>query len=181
LFRGQVAQLLFGTVVMLMGAACWARHMDIAPLFVAGLVMHAYGLFVVVLSGSTLGMMRGIDFSQPVVGIQQQMAKLQRRQFISGSLAGLPWWVLWIPMLLVVLGLATFNMQMPPEGMPLASWIWWALGFGVVGMVAVVAAYRWTGAPGREHLRRKLDDLMASPRLRRVQATLDELARFEAE
>ena len=181
MFWTQGVQVAFGVVVMLMGAACWARYLHIPALFAAGLVMHAYGLLVVVLGCLMIGHLRALDFSEPVVVIQARLVELQRRLLLTGTIAGLAWWVLWIPMLLVVAGLAAFNIPLPPGAMPIAAWVWWALAVGVCGMLGILGLYWWSGTPGHESLRRKLDHLVGSPRLREAQARMDELARFEAE
>jgi hypothetical protein len=180
LFWGQALQMLFGIAMMLLGVGCWARHVHV-PLFLAsGLVVHAYGLLVLLLSMRTLVQVGRIDFSEPVVAIQAQLAKLRQGYLRSGYIAGLPWWVLWMPVLLSVAGNSPLPYEkLPPGSMQIGSWIWASLAVGAIALLGLVGFYRWACQPGREALRRRIDDFMTSPALRDAQAQVDELARFE--
>lgn len=179
LFWGQCAQMLFGVVVMLMGAACWAQHRDVAAMLASGLVMHAYGVLTVIAAGVVLGMIRNIDFGQPVLAIQERLARLRRAHVIAGRIVGQPWWVLWMPMLLVLAGLE--NSRLPPGPMPVAAWIWTSLAVGGLGLVATWTFHRWAHHPRRAQFGRRLDDHAAGGSIRKAQAVLDELKRFERE
>ena len=49
-FLGSLAAfILIGIAMMLLGVACWTQHLHFAPFLVSGLVIHAYGLAVLVL------------------------------------------------------------------------------------------------------------------------------------
>ena len=71
------------------------RH--VPHLLVSGLLVHAYGLAITILAGITLGMIRRIDYAAPVLGIQKQLAELRRFYIRNGMVAGLSWWLLWMP------------------------------------------------------------------------------------
>ena len=181
-FIGQAIQMLFGIAMMLLGVACWTQHLHFAPFLVSGLVIHAYGLAVLVLGTRTLALLHGIDFGQPVLELQTRLAKLRRQYLLSGYAAGLPWWVLWMPLLLAVVGVGDLPVEsLPPGAFRIAAWVWTSLAFGVVALVALFGFYRWACRPGREALRRRIDDFMTSPALRQAQAQVEELARFDAE
>lgn len=179
LFWGQCVQMLFGVAVMLMGVACWSQHRDFTLMLVSGLVMHAYGLLTVVSAGVVLGMIGNIDFGQPVLAIQERLARLRHTYMIAGRIVGLPWWVLWMPMLAVLVGLE--NSQLPPGQIPVAPWIWASLSIGALGLLATWAFHRWAHHPRRAQLGRRLDEHAAGSSIRKAQAQLDELRRFEQE
>jgi hypothetical protein len=173
---GQSLQLLFGAAVMLMGAACWARHLDNGVMVACGLVVHAYGLAVVILSGNVVGKARAIDLGEPVVAMQLRLARLRKAYLVSSRIAGHSWWVMWMPMLVVLIGLAY---PVLPGPLHIAAWIWSTLAVGVAGLGATWLFHRWAHQPKRAELGRRMDDYFAGDALRRAQAQLDELMRFE--
>ena len=181
LFWGQALQMLFGIGMMLLGVACWTRHLHFPVFLVSGLVVHAYGLLVVVLSVRTLALVSGTDFSEPVVAIQSRLARLRRRYLLSGYAAVLPLWVLWMPVLLAILGSSSMPVETIAGGFHVGAWIWASLGVGAAALLGLVGFHAWACQPGREALRRRIDDFMTSPALRQAQAQVDELARFERE
>ena len=175
---GQSVQMLFGGAVMLMGAACWARHLDNGAMVACGLAVHAYGLAVMIASGVVVGMSRAIDLDAPVVAMQVRLARLRKAYLRSSRIAGLPWWVLWMPMLGVLAGLE--NPVLPPSGeMPVAAWIWSTLAAGALGLGGTWLFHRWAHRPQRAALGRRIDDYFAGNALRQARAQLDELERFE--
>jgi hypothetical protein len=175
LFWGQLVQMLFGLLVVLFSVAAWTAHRDSTTLVVAGVVMQAYGVAVTIVSGVVLGRLGRIDYTAPVLDIQRQLARLRRDYVIGGMVAGLPWWLLWMPALMLLAGLDG-NVQ----GMAwLQSWLWNGIGLGVVGLLATGWFHRWSRAPGRAGLARTLEDGLTGRSLRGAQQALDELARFE--
>lgn len=175
---GQSVQLLFGAVVMLMGAACWARHLDNGIVLACGLVVHAYGLAVVIASGNVIARARAIDLGGPVMAMQLQLARLRTAHAVSGRIAGHSWWVLWMPMLVVLIGLAY---PVLPGALRVASWIWSGLAVGAAGLAGTWLFHRWAHQPQRAEFGRRMDDYFAGSALRQAQAQLDELLRFERE
>lgn len=175
---GQGLQMLFGAVVMLMGAACWARHLDNGMMLACGLIVHAYGLAVVIASGNVVGKAGTIDLGEPVMAMQLRLARLRKAYFVSSRIAGLSWWLLWMPMLCVLVGLAY---PVLPGPFRVAAWIWSTLAVGVAGLAATWLFHRWAHQPQRAELGRRMDDYFAGSALRQAQAQLDELVRFERE
>lgn len=179
LFWGQLAQMLFGLIFVLLAVAFWTLPLSREPplLLGAGLTLHAYGVAVIIVSGITLGYIRRIDYSAPVVEIQRQLAQLRRTYVISGMVAGLPWWVIWMMPLIVLAGLAG-----DAEGVSwLTRWLGVGMSFGVAGLLGTGWFHRWSRHPSRPELARKMDDGLTGGSLRKVQARLDEIARFERE
>ena len=176
LFWGQIVQILFGCLFLLLAVLFWSVGPHPLHVVVAGIVVHAYGIATIVLAGMTLGAIRGIDYSAPVVSIQKQLASLRRLYLVNGMIAGLPWWFLWVLLLMVLAGLGGHDLYAQAPVM-----VWIGLAIGVVGLLGTWAFHRWSRSPVRAGLGRRLDDAAAGGSIRRMQGVLDEVAQFERE
>ena len=178
LFWGQIAQLLlFGMPLLALAILLWTSEHDLpAHVIAAGVVVHVYGVSVIALSGMTLGLILRLDYSAPVLGIQKQLAYLRRVYVINGMVAGLPWWFLWVPILMVLVGLGGGDLYAK-----VPSVVWIGMGIGIVGLLATWWFHRWSRNPSRADLARKMDDSVTGGSLRKANRILDEIARFERE
>jgi len=174
---GQAMQLLFGALVVMMSAAFWSSHRQETPMLVAGIVMQVYGLTTIIMSGVTLGRLGRIDYAAPVVIMQKQLAGVRRLHVLGGMLVGLPWWVLWLPLLMMFFK-AAFGADLYSN---LQSWFWINIAVGLVGLSATWWFHRWSQHPSRPRLAKLVDDSMTGSSLRKAQAVLDEIAEFEQE
>ena len=130
LFWGQVLQVLLGIGLIALGVACWTRNTDIPGLLASGILVHAFGVITTVAAGITLGLMATIDYSAPVLKIQKQFALLKQFYTLNGIVCGLPWWIMWV---LVVVAVAGLGNHAPQDVTPL--WIWLSLGVGAAGVL----------------------------------------------
>ncbi|MBJ7574735.1 hypothetical protein [Luteimonas sp. MC1828] len=178
---GQLLQLLLGVALVVLGVACWTRNTEVARLFASGIIVHAFGVLTVALAGITLGLVASIDYSAPVLRIQQQMARLLRFYGVNSNLAGAPWWVMWVLVVVAVSGLGAAPVQAATP-----VWIQASLAIGVVGLLGTWL-YAWRSRRARAAL-----DVATDPDahacvadggdgIRRGQRILDEIARFERE
>lgn len=168
---GQVATILFGIAMLLLGVGAWTSHVGgIGIVFVSGLIIHAYGVLTIIAGGSTLGKIRNIDYSAPVLSIQRQLSNLRQWYVRWGMIIGLPWWLLWLPLLVC---LARADITQVPLMLEISGTI------GIVGLLATWGFHRWLHRPGREKLARKVDDQAAGRSLTRTASILDDIARFE--
>jgi hypothetical protein len=122
LLWGQVVQMLFGVAMIALAASVWSQHRDSTAVLLSGVLVHAYGIAVTIAAGVVLGRLRAVDYAAPVVAIQRQLAEVRRRYVLSGMVAGLPWWVLWAPFMLV---LAAGAGDVPGQ-LWLGSWLGWS-------------------------------------------------------
>ncbi len=180
LLWGQGLQLLLGIGLVVLGVACWTRNTDIPGLLASGVLVHAFGLMTAVMAGLTIACAASIDYSAPVLRIQKKMAMLLHLQACNASLCGLPWWIMWLPVVLAVAGLGEVD---PAAGTP--AWIAASLAVGIAGLLGTWAWAAWR--------RRRPADAQAdaqvhghgcaaadgSDGIRRGQRLLDELASFE--
>ena len=172
---GQAIQIVFGVMIALWGGSFWVDHRDVPHLLVAGLAVHAAGISMIILGAVMESLIARIDYSAPVLKIQRQLVQL-RKVYVRGGLAiGLPWWVLWVPFLMVALKSAfDADLFLNAPGV-----VWINAVFGVVGMLATWALLRWTA--GRPRLAQRVGDHAAGRSIVRAQGLLDEIAQFEKE
>lgn len=172
---GQTAQLLFGIVLVLASGMFWTAHRDQLHLLVAGIVMHAYGIGVIIISGITHGRLSRIDYAAPVLEIQKQLANLRRLYVIGGMCVGLPWWLLWLPAAMMTLK-ALFGADLYTN---VPGLVWINLAVGTAGLLATAWFHRWSQHPARPRLARIMENSLTGASLRNAQAVLDEVRRFE--
>lgn len=173
---GQVLQVPLGIGMVVLGVACWNRNLYVPGYLLAGIVVHAYGVACIALAGITLGLIGTIDYAAPVLKIQKQLTLLRKFYAFGGMAVGLPWWIMWVVVVIAFAGLGDTSSQ---YGTPL--WVWINLGIGVVGLLATWGMYRWSRVTGSEKLAKWLEDTATGASLRRAQARLDEVRQFERE
>lgn len=175
LFWGQLLQILLGVALALLGIACWKNNLHAAGYLATGIVLHAFGIANAALGGITLGLIGGIDHAAPVLAIQKRLTLLRKFYLFGAVLLGLPWWIMWV---LVVIAFAGLDGHPPHAGTP--GWVWINLAVGALGMLATWGLYRWSHAdPKRAKLAKWMDDAVSTAGLRKAQALLDEVRGFE--
>jgi serine/threonine-protein kinase len=172
---GHALQMLFGALLVVLAVSVWTQHSHQTHLLLAGLVMHVYGIAVVIFGGVMLSRISRMDHSAPVLDLQKQLARVRRQYVIGGMWVGLPWWLLWVPCAMLLF-MALFGADFYRNA-PLVVWI--NLGVGVLGLLATWAFHRWSRHPSRPRLTKWLDDSLTGSSLRKAQGVLDEIARFE--
>ena len=172
---GQVAQIAIGVALTLAAIKVWRTEWAVVHLRVAGLVLHTYALLLIVLGVRTIELAGRLDYAAPVVAIQKQLAALTRWYVWCGLAIGPVWWLLWMPLFMVLAALLGVDvLARAPRWF--ASWS----VFGLAGLVLTLAAYRWARVVWPA-LARYMDDAAAGTSLRRARAVIDEVERFERE
>lgn len=174
LLWGQLLQLPFGLGCIALAGLLWSRG-DALPahLVAAGVAVHAYGVLTVAMAGIVLGRLLRIDYGAPVLEIQRRIAHTRRWYVGSGVVCGLSWWLLWVPVLMVLCALAGIDLLPRAAGM-----VWFGLGAGVTGLALSAALYRRSRHPGRPRLRRIVDAGLGGASLRTASRLLDDVERF---
>ena len=172
---GQIAQIVFGALLALLGGSFWTAHLDAFHLFLCGAVVHAYGIALIVIGARTLLLVRSVDYSAPVLDIQKRLAQLRAFYIRGGLTVGLAWWLLWIP-LLTMLFMGVSGVDLYAKAPQL---IWGGTGVGVAGLLLTWWFYRWSRSPDRPRLQRAMEASVIGGSLRRAQKALDEIADFE--
>jgi len=177
LYWGQLAQMMTGVLLVLFAVGFWTRYREVTHLLLAGIILHVYGVLMIICGGVTLGLMSRIDYAAPVLAIQKQLATVRRLYIRSGTLVGLAWWLLWMPFMMVLL-MVLFGADLYADA---PSVIYSGSAVGILGLIATWWFHRWSRDPRRPRLARFVDDSMTGDSLREAQAHLDEIARFERE
>jgi serine/threonine-protein kinase len=174
LYGGQVVQMALGCALIAAGVFGWSRHWRLPHLLAAGGLVHAYGIALLVAAGRTIWFTNRVDYAAPVVSIQRQLAELRAWHVRCGTWLGQAWWFLWMPCLMVAGAAAGVDVWKRAPGV-------FGLGtaIGVVGLLLTEWAHRLARRPGWGWLSALNDDAMAGGSLRRAQAVLDEIRRFE--
>jgi hypothetical protein len=174
--RGQVVQLFAGAGIVLLAGLLWSKKITDIPNIVAGIAVHLYGIACIISAAVVLQGIREMDFSDSVLDIQSKLARVRRAYILSGLVVGQPWWFMWIPFLMVLAKLGGVNVYAHAP-----SVIWIGLGVGVAGILATWGLYSYSRDISRPRLNRWVDDAITGRSLRRAQAQLEEIRRFEQE
>jgi len=170
---GQIVQIAAGLFMALWAAAFWSQHRDVAHLLIAGLIVHAAGLSMILLGAVVLVSISRIDYSAPVLAIQRQLAQLRVIYVRGGFVVGMSWSILWIPFVALIFQSA-FGIDLYANA-PSVAYIGVAVGIAL--MFGVWLLHRWSAR--HPELQRTLDDAAAGASLVRARRILDEIARFE--
>jgi serine/threonine-protein kinase len=169
---GQIA---LGVLIVLAVGPFWWNHRAEPGLFMSGLVLHVYAVLMIALGARVIALVRTLQLDAPVVQIQKALARLRRSYVMTGFIVGMPWWLLWIPLISVV-----FDID-PTADWP-AGWVTANLIIGGVGILGTLWFFRhlWTASAESEQ-RRGVEESVAGKGFRSARAFLDEIARFERE
>ncbi len=177
LYWGQVAQILYGIVVAVMGGFFWPEFVGVPHLLIAGLIVHLYGILAIVFGASVVWMINHIDYAAPVMVIQKQLADLQRLHIRNGLINGASWWLIWIPFLMVLLmGPSRFDLYANAP-----SVIYLGSAIGVAALLLTWLLYRASSTGRRPALARFMRNNMIGNSLRNAESVIAEIARFEQE
>ena len=176
LYGGQIVQMLFGIAMIVLGVYGWRRNLSAWHLVIAGVLAQVYGVAAVASAGRTMRHIHELDYSAPVVALQRQLGELRAWHVRSGVWLGQAWWFLWMPCVMIVAAALGVDVWRRAPHV-----LWSGAAVGVAGVVGMEAAARLSRRPHWRWLAVLNDDAMAGASLRRAQAVLDEIARFEEE
>jgi hypothetical protein len=169
---GQIA---LGVLLWLIVGPFWWSRLGEPTMLVSGLLVHVYAVLMIVLGARVVVSIRTLDLDAPVIEIQRSLARLRRSYVMTGFVVGLPWWVLWMPLVMVVFG---FDLVSGTS----QAWLVANLVVGVVGIAGTLWYYRhlWVDPVDSER-RRRVEETASGASFRSARRLLDEIARFERE
>jgi len=171
---GQGLQIAAGVVLMFLAASFWIDHLAEPHLCAEGLLLHAYGLMLVLTAARNLYLQDRVDFAAPVIDIQKRLAVLRQWRLREALLYGVTGCFVWIPLVLVLFALLGADVWAEA---PLVVASFLAGGMACLGLM--YGLIRWSLRPGHARLRRALLDSCIGRSVLDTQAMLDEIARFE--
>jgi len=139
------------------------------------LSLHIYGVLLIIFGAVMQGTMSRVDYSAPVLEIQKQLGRVRKLYVQCGTILGLVWWLLWIPLTMVFFAWA-FGFDIYAKGPPMMILSWWIIGF--TGLLATIGFMAW--ASQRPDLSRKMERMSAGKSLNNAQKFLEEIAEFES-
>jgi hypothetical protein len=111
--------------------------------------------------------------------MQKQITELSSFYARNGMAIGAPWWVLWIPFMLVFFGFVGADLWIAAPSV--RPWIYTNTAVGVAGMLATWWFYNRARHPGHPRLSRLVDENLTPSSLQRARRFLEEIAQFEKE
>ncbi len=102
LFRGQILQILIGVALILLGAQCWAQNTQVPHRFVNGVIVHVYGVIMIISAAAVCARIKQVDYSKPVDQIRSKLDRVRSLRVFLGPIIGFAWWLLWIPLFVAV-------------------------------------------------------------------------------
>lgn len=169
---GQAIQLTIGVLITFWAGAFWATHWHVMHLLICGLLVHLYGILLIVFAARVLYLIQRMDYAAPVLVIQRQLADLRSwRVRVEAPVFGVLGCFIWIPvtwMSLAWYGIDLWSLR----------FMLWAIASSLVGLAAVVLVV-WLMR--RAGMARKIEDSAAGRSLQKAEAMLVDIARFEQE
>ncbi|MGD0830715.1 MAG: hypothetical protein ABR907_07220 [Terracidiphilus sp.] len=172
----QIFQLLFGVLFILLAALLWTTKPTAVSVIFSGVIVQAYGIGCILTAGLVFSSLNRIDYAGPVVSAQTGLAKVRRAYGISVLVAGLSWWFLWIPLLMLLAGLAHVNLYAHAP-----SVIWIGIMIGAAGLLGMYGMYHYSVRSGNMRLRRFVELATFGRSLTNAMKQIDEIGRFEKE
>lgn len=182
LARGQIGLIVSGVITAFIGVAAWHGSAfstggidgHIGP-FVSGIILHVYGVVMILFGVLVRVLLSSLDWAQPVVAIQRRLAKVRRAYVLAGIVIGLTWCVLWMPAMVAGFHLLFgIDIVAPSPG----TWLW--LGASGLGLMAAVGLlYLWASATGRTAITGGFARAFTGAPLARTQAELAAIGAFE--
>jgi len=170
---GQAIQLALGVIFAAWGGSFWVDHRQIPHLLICGLLVHACGLLFIISAARNLYLIQRIDYAAPVLEIQRRLADLRTwRLCVEAPANAVIACFIWIPMLWMSLVEHGFDLWAYDK----AGFLLWSLSSSVVGLLMVVLAVWLMRRLG--HVR-VLEDGAVGRSVRKAEAVLEEIARFE--
>jgi hypothetical protein len=169
---GQIFQMAMGLTLALAAGAFWTTRLHVTHLLVCGLLAQAYGLLLIVFAARVLYFIQRIDHAAPVLLIQRQLADLRTfRVRVEAPTHALLGCFVWIPVAWMTLAWYGVDPWSPP-------FMLWAIASSLVGLAGVVLVL-WRMR--RMGMQRRIEDHAAGRSVRKAEAVLEAIARFEHE
>ncbi|UPG86704.1 hypothetical protein L2Y94_04945 [Luteibacter aegosomatis] len=103
---GQSVQMVFGVVLAMAAGTFWFDHRDAPGPLVAGLLLHLYGIAMIVAAARNLVLAARARASAPLLELQARVAELRAWRIREGRWFGVVGCFMWVPMIVWGFGLA---------------------------------------------------------------------------
>jgi hypothetical protein len=159
-----------------MAAMLWSTKPTAVSIVLSGVVVQAYGIGCIVTAGLVFSHLNRIDYTGPVVSAQTGLAQVRRAYGVSVLVAGLSWWFLWIPVLMLLAALAHVNLYANAPSM-----IWIGIMIGIAGLFGMYRIYLYSVKSENVRLQRFVERATFGHSLMTAREQLNEIRNFEKE
>jgi len=172
LWVGQIVQIVAGALLSLVAGNFWFEHRAFAHLVFCGVLVHLYGVLMIVFAARNLHLIKQVDYAAPVLAIQRRLAELRAwKTRVEAPVFLVTGCFVWIPALLMLFaGLGADVWRLHPDV------VLWLCASGVASLMlawlVIHVIRRVWGA-------RVLEREAAGYSVRRAEAVLDEVRRFQ--
>jgi hypothetical protein len=97
---GQSAQIVGGLLLAIAAGSFWFDHRDATGPLVAGLLLHAYGIAMIIAAARNLALAALATTDAPVLVLQQRVAALRAWRIREGRWFGVVGCFMWVPMMI---------------------------------------------------------------------------------
>ncbi len=170
----QAFQIFVGVLFIILAALLWSTKPTAISVILGGIAIQAYGIGCVITAGMVFSSLSRIDYAAPVVEVQGRLANVRRAYGICVLVAGLSWWFLWIPLLVLLAGLAHINLYAHAP-----SFIWIGMATGVVGLSGTYWMYVYSLKSSHMQLRQFVERATFGHGLQKALQQLTEVKKFE--
>ena len=140
--------------------------------------MQAYGIGCIVTAGIVFSSLSRIDYAAPVVEVQaEDSAQVRRAYGICVLVAGLSWWFLWIPILIVLAALVLHQSLRSCA----FRFLDWCGNWEVAGLLGTYQLYLYCSKSSNMRLRQFMERATFGQSLQNAVQQLNEVRRFEEE
>lgn len=172
----QAFQICMGLFFILLAGVLWSTKPTAISVILSGVFVQAYGIGCVITAGIVFSSLNRIDYSAPVVEMQGALARVRRAYGICVLVAGLSWWFLWIPLLMLLAGLAHVNLYAHAP-----SFIWIDMAIGIAGLLCMYGLYAYSQKSSNVRFRQFIERATFGRSLQNALQQLHEIRKFEEE
>jgi hypothetical protein len=172
----QAFQIFLGVLFIVLAGLLWSTKPTAISVILGGIFVQAYGIGCVMTAGMVFSSLSRIDYAAPVVEVQGGLARVRRAYGICVLVAGLSWWFLWIPLLMLLAGLAHVDLYAHAP-----SVIWVGLATGIVGLLGMYCLYIYSRKSSNMQLRQFIERATFGRSLQNALQQLNEVRNFEEE
>lgn len=102
---GQCVQVVAGVLLAVAAGSFWHGHPGVPGLLVAGLLLHLYGIAMIVAAARNLVLVARVTETAPVLALQSRIADLRAWRIREGRWFGVVGSFMWVAMVVCVFGL----------------------------------------------------------------------------
>lgn len=172
LWVGQIVQIVAGALLSLVAGDFWFEHRQYPHLLFCGVLVHLYGVLMIVFAARNLYLIKQVDYAAPVLEIQRRLAELRAwKTRIEAPVFMVTGCFAWIPALLMLFaGLGADVWRLHP------AVVLWLCASGVASLLLMWLVIRLIR---RVWGARVLEREAAGYSVRRAEAVLEEVRRFQ--